>query len=66
MVEAEQDPAKANPFKYAKMAYEYITGLSKKQNHIMLDENWIPANAGIQISGLINKYRQGEKRSWQI
>ncbi|MGN1031156.1 MAG: myo-inosose-2 dehydratase [Butyricicoccaceae bacterium] len=25
MVEAEQDPAKANPFKYAKMAYEYIT-----------------------------------------
>ena len=25
VVEAEQDPAKANPFKYAKMAYEYIT-----------------------------------------
>ena len=24
MVEAEQDPAKANPFKYAKMAYEYM------------------------------------------
>ncbi len=25
MVEAEQDPAKANPFEYAKMAYEYMT-----------------------------------------
>jgi inosose dehydratase len=24
LVEAEQDPAKANPFKYAKMAREYI------------------------------------------
>ncbi len=30
MVEAEQDPAKANPFKYAKMAYEYITDLMAK------------------------------------
>lgn len=30
MVEAEQDPAKANPFKYAKMAYEYITDLMDK------------------------------------
>lgn len=25
MVEAEQDPAKANPFEYAKMGREYIT-----------------------------------------
>ena len=30
VVEAEQDPAKANPFKYAKMAYEYITDLMAK------------------------------------
>ena len=30
MVEAEQDPAKANPFKYAKMAYEYTTDLMAK------------------------------------
>lgn len=30
MVEAEQDPAKANPFKYAKMAYDYITDLMAK------------------------------------
>lgn len=27
VVEAEQDPAKANPFEYSKMAYEYLQGL---------------------------------------
>ena len=25
VVEAEQDPAKANPFEYAKMGYKYLT-----------------------------------------
>ena len=30
VVEAEQDPAKANPFKYAKIGYEYLSRTAKK------------------------------------
>ena len=30
MVEAEQDPAKANPFKYAKIGYNYLSKTAKK------------------------------------
>ncbi len=30
LVEAEQDPAKANPLTYAKLAYENISGYAKK------------------------------------
>ena len=30
MVEAEQDPAKANPFEYAKIGYKYLTETLEK------------------------------------
>ena len=30
VVEAEQDPAKANPFEYAKIGYNYLTDTLKK------------------------------------
>ena len=32
VVEAEQDPSKANPFEYAKIGYKYLTGTLKKSN----------------------------------
>ena len=32
VVEAEQDPAKANPFEYAKIGYKYLTETLKKSN----------------------------------
>jgi len=32
VVEAEQDPAKANPFEYAKMGYKYLTDTLNKSN----------------------------------
>ena len=32
VVEAEQDPAKANPFKYAKIGYNYLTETLQKSN----------------------------------
>ena len=32
VVEAEQDPAKANPFEYAKIGYNYLTETLKKSN----------------------------------
>ena len=32
VVEAEQDPAKANPFKYAKIGYKYLTETLKASN----------------------------------
>ena len=32
IVEAEQDPAKANPFEYAKIGYKYLTETLKKSN----------------------------------
>ncbi len=32
VVEAEQDPAKANPFEYAKIGYKYLTETLQKSN----------------------------------
>ncbi len=32
VVEAEQDPAKANPFEYAKIGYKYLTETLNKSN----------------------------------
>ena len=32
VVEAEQDPAKANPFEYAKIGYKYLTETLKKSS----------------------------------
>ena len=32
VVEAEQDPIKANPFEYAKIGYKYLTETLKKSN----------------------------------
>jgi inosose dehydratase len=32
VVEAEQDPAKANPFEYAKMGYKYLNDTLNKSN----------------------------------
>ena len=32
VVEAEQDPAKANPLEYAKIGYNYLTQTLKKSN----------------------------------
>ena len=32
VVEAEQDPAKANPLEYAKMGYKYLTETLKSSN----------------------------------
>ena len=32
VVEAEQDPAKANPFEYAKIGYKYLTETLKSSN----------------------------------
>ena len=32
VVEAEQDPAKANPFEYAKIGYNYLTETLQKSN----------------------------------
>ena len=32
VVEAEQDPSKANPFEYAKIGYKYLTGTLNKSN----------------------------------
>ena len=37
VVEAEQDPAKANPFKYAKIGYEYLSRTAKKCGFKILD-----------------------------
>ena len=37
VVEAEQDPAKANPFKYAKIGYEYLSKTAKKCGFKILD-----------------------------
>ena len=33
VIEAEQDPAKANPFEYAKIGYNYLSSI--------LSENWL-------------------------
>ena len=32
VVEAEQDPAKANPFEYAKIGYKYLTETLNRSN----------------------------------
>jgi len=32
VVEAEQDPSKANPFEYAKIGYKYLTETLKRSN----------------------------------
>tara|TARA_B100000989_G_scaffold294643_1_gene274118 strand:- start:304 stop:1203 length:900 start_codon:yes stop_codon:yes gene_type:complete len=37
VVEAEQDPAKANPFKYAKIGFEYLSRTAKKCGFKILD-----------------------------
>ena len=37
VVEAEQDPAKANPFEYAKIGYRYLSNAAKDCGFAIID-----------------------------